>query len=121
MSVEIKESKIKIEGLFKGFTIAANGLATIKFKAPYTEAQNYVQLIGVQDEDVILIAKESEAEKFQKIGVVRLKEIRIKGEDGAEFTFRGENMNIPLFNSFLDKTIIFKVKTRRESLGGEDE
>ena len=101
---------IKLEGTFKGFNIASSGMATIRFKAPYSEIATYVSLIGVQEKEVTLAAKESENDKFQKIGEVKLKEIKFKGEDGADFIFKGESMAIPTFNSFLDKTVIFAIK-----------
>lgn len=107
---------IKLEGTFKGFNIASSGMATIRFKAPYSEIATYVSLIGVQEKEVILAAKENENDKFQKIGEVKLKEIRFKGEDGAEFIFKGESMAIPTFNSFLDKTVIFAVKCEEDGV-----
>ena len=105
---------IKLEGTFKGFNIASSGMATIRFKAPYSEIATYVSLIGVQEKEVTLAAKESENDKFQKIGEVKLKEIKFKGEDGAEFIFKGESMAIPTFDSFLDKTVIFAIKCEED-------
>lgn len=105
---------IKIEGTFKGFSIASSGLATIRFKAPYSEIATYVTLIGLQDKEVALAAKEAGNDKFQKIGEVKLKEIKFKGEDGADFIFKGESMIIPTFDSFLDKTVTFAIKSREE-------
>ena len=105
---------IKLEGTFKGFSIASSGMATIRFKAPYSEIATYVSLIGVQEKEVTLAAKESENDKFQKIGEVKLKEIKFKGEDGAEFIFKGESMAIPTFDSFLDKTVIFAIKCEED-------
>jgi|GEM_PF-5104569 hypothetical protein len=105
---------IKLEGTFKGFSIASSGMATIRFKAPYSEIATYVSLIGVQEKEVTLAAKENENDKFQKIGEVKLKEIKFKGEDGAEFIFKGESMAIPTFNSFLDKTVIFAIKCEED-------
>lgn len=105
---------IKLEGTFKGFSIASSGMATIRFKAPYSEIATYVSLIGVQEKEVTLAAKENENDKFQKIGEVKLKEIKFKGEDGAEFIFKGESMAIPTFNSFLDKTVFFAIKCEED-------
>jgi hypothetical protein len=105
---------IRLEGTFKGFSIASSGLATIRFKAPYSEIATYVNLIGMQDKEVTLAAKENDSDKFQKIGDVKLKEIKFKGEDGADFIFKGESMAIPTFNSFLDKTVIFAVKCEED-------
>jgi hypothetical protein len=105
---------IKLEGTFKGFSIASSGMATIRFKAPYSEIATYVSLIGVQEKEVMLAVKENENDKFQKIGEVKLKEIKFKGEDGAEFIFKGESMAIPTFNSFLDKTVIFAIKCEED-------
>jgi len=106
-------AKIKIhrvEGTFKGFNIASSGLATIKFRAPYSEIATYLNLIGLQDRDLILAVRESNDSKFQKVGIVRLKEIKFKGDDGADFIFKGEKMEIPTFDSFLDKVVVFAVK-----------
>jgi hypothetical protein len=105
---------IKVEGTFKGFSITSSGLATIRFKAPYSEIATYVTLIGLQDKEVGLAAKENANDKFQKIGEVKLKEIKFKGEDGADFIFKGESMTIPTFDSFLDKTVTFAIKSREE-------
>ena len=105
---------LKVESTFKGFNIAGSGLATIRFRAPYSEIATYLNLIGLQDQDVVLAVKENDDAKFQKIGNVRLKEIKFKGEDGADFVFKGESMNVPTFNSFLDKVVTFAVKPTKE-------
>jgi len=105
---------LKVDSTFKGFTIASSGLATIRFKAPYSEISAYIRLIGLQDQEVTLAVKEDANEKFQKVGDVRLKEIKFKGEDGADFVFKGESMTIPTFNSFLDKMVTFAVKSTKE-------
>lgn len=107
---------IKVEGTFKGFSIASSGLATIRFKAPYSEIATYVNLIGLQDKEVTLAVKENEDDKFQKVGDVKLKEIKFKGEDGADFIFKGESMIVPTFNSFLDKTVTFAIKTEEDGV-----
>lgn len=107
---------IKLEGTFKGFSIASSGMATIRFKAPYSEIATYVSLIGMQEKEVTLAVKENENDKFQKIGEVKLKEIKFKGEDGADFIFKGESMEIPTFNSFLDKTVIFAIKCEEDGV-----
>lgn len=106
---------LRVEGTFKGFNIASSGLATIKFRASFQEITSYLNLIGLQDQDLMLVVKEDDADsKFQKVGVVRLKEIKFKGEDGADFVFKGESMSVPTFNSFLDKTVVFAVKPIKE-------
>lgn len=105
---------LKVESTFKGFTIASSGLATIRFRAPYSEIATYINLIGLQDQEVILAVREDEDSKFQKIGDVRLKEIKFKGEDGADFMFKGESMVVPTFNSFLDKVVTFAVRPAKE-------
>ena len=105
---------IKLEGTFKGFSIAGSGMSTIRFKAPYSEIATYVSLVGMQEKEVTLAMKENENDKFQKIGEVKLKEIKFKGEDGADFIFKGESMAIPTFNSFLDKTVTFAIKCEED-------
>ena len=105
---------LKVESTFKGFTIASSGLATIRFRAPYSEIAAYINLIGLQDQEVILAVREDEDGKFQKVGAVHLKEIKFKGEDGADFVFKGESMIVPTFNSFLDKVVTFAVKPTKE-------
>lgn len=107
---------LKVEGTFKGFSISSAGLATIRFGAPYSQISNYVSLIGLQDQNLTLAVKESEQEKFQKVGNVRLKEIKFKGEDGADFVFKGESMVVPTFNSFLEKTVVFAIKSEEQDV-----
>lgn len=108
---------IKVEGTFKHFSIASSGVATIKFRAPFSEVARYLNLVGLQDQDLKLMVKENVTGQTQKVGVVRLKQINFKGEEGAEFIFKGESLAIPTFDSFLDKTVTFAVKPANEDDG----
>jgi len=114
-----KESVLKVEGLFKGCNIAASGVASIKFRSAFAEITNYVNLVGMQDEDLILAVKDEIDGPFKKVGIMRLKSINFKGADGADFTFKGERIDLPNINSFLDKTVVFAVKYRKRKEGGE--
>ncbi len=105
-----KKNVLKVEGLFKGCSIAANGIATIRFRAAFSEIVDYVNLIGLQDQDVALAVKDSPESKFEKVGIMRLKSINFKGSDGADFAFKGENIETPNFNSFLGTNVVFAVK-----------
>lgn len=105
----MEKKKIRVRGLFRGCTINSTGIAMVKFVSPYEEISNYIKLIALQDYPMKLMSKGVDDEKFKLIGMMRLKDIVLKGIDGAQFVFKGDGIELPNINSFLDHEVYFAV------------
>ena len=100
MNVKVKEI-VK----YNGHSLSANGSVNLSFKAMYGELTNTIKLMQMLNNDVIIQAKVGKNKL--KLGMFRIKDIRIGGDGGSTIKFNGlsdyvemDNLNeLPLRDS----------------------
>lgn len=85
MNVKVKEI-VK----YGGHNLSANGSVNLTFKASYSELTNTIQLMQMLNNDVNIKAK-IPGEKAMKLGMFRIKEIKVEGDGESIIKFNSLN------------------------------
>lgn len=85
MNVKVKEI-VK----YGGHNLSANGSVNLTFKASYSELTNTIQLMQMLNNDVNIKAK-IPGEKAMKLGMFRIKEIKVEGDGESVIKFNSLN------------------------------
>lgn len=85
MNVKVKEI-VK----YGGHNLSANGSVNLTFKASYSELTNTIQLMQMLNNDVNIKAKVP-GEKAMKLGMFRIKEIKVEGDGESVIKFNSLN------------------------------
>ena len=85
MNVKVKEI-VK----YGGHNLSANGSVNLTFKASYSELTNTIQLMQMLNNDVNIKAKVP-GEKAMKLGMFRIKEIKVEGDGESIIKFNSLN------------------------------
>lgn len=111
-----KKSVLKVACTYNGYSVARSGVTTVRFKAPYGEIASYVQLLQMIGLDTKFYVKNDES-KFNRVGVVRLKNLNINKEGDAVIVVYGESLDLDI-TSLIDRVIKIGFELPNE-LGGE--
>lgn len=98
-------AKVKEIVKYNGHSLSANGSVNLSFKAMYGELTNTIKLMQMLNNDVIIQAKVGKNKL--KLGMFRIKDIRIGGDGESTIKFNGlsdyvemDNLNeLPLRDS----------------------
>ena len=85
MNVKVKEI-VK----YGGHNLSANGSVNLTFKASYSELTNTIQLMQMLNNDVNIKAK-IPGEKAMKLGMFRIKEMKVEGDGESIIKFNSLN------------------------------
>lgn len=85
MNVKVKEI-VK----YGGHNLSANGSVNLTLKASYSELTNTIQLMQMLNNDVNIKAK-IPGEKAMKLGMFRIKEIKVEGDGESVIKFNSLN------------------------------
>lgn len=89
--------KVKQIVSYGGHSLSANGSVNLTLKAMYSELTNSIQLMQMLNNDVIVKAKAA-GEKPKKLGIFRIKEIKIDGDGESIIKFNGLSDYIEMDN-----------------------
>lgn len=82
--------KVKEVVKYGGHNLSANGSVNLTLKASYSELTNTIQLMQMLNNDVNIKAK-IPGEKAMKLGMFRIKEIKIEGDGESIIKFNSLN------------------------------
>jgi hypothetical protein len=110
--------KAKVQTICKygGHSITNNGSVNLTMKARYDELSQYIQLIQMLNNDVSIVVKH-ENDKAFKLGVFRIKEIKVDhdGEGILKFNSQSDFVEVDNLNLLVgEKDALFKVKYESE-------
>ena len=98
------KSILNVECTYNGLSVARSGVTTIRFKAPFGEIVNYVNILGLIGLET-QFAIRNDDNKFKKVGIVRIKSLNINKEGEANIQVYGENLDLPDISSMMEKVI----------------
>lgn len=98
--------KVKQIVSYGGHSLSANGSVNLTFKAMYSELTNSIKLMQMLNNDISIKAKVL-GEKPKKLGMFRIKEVKVEGDGESVIKFNGlsdyvemDNLNsLPLRDS----------------------
>ena len=93
----MKEIKVKEVVKYGGHSLSANGSVNFTLKAKYSELPNSIMLMQMLNNDVNIKAK-IPGSKPIKLGIFRIKEIKIDGDGESIIKFNGLNDYIEMDN-----------------------
>lgn len=119
------EAKVKVVASYAGHSLRQNGNVDFTLKCQYSELTNYIQLIQMLNNDVNITAK-MPSEKPLKLGMFRIKEIKIDGDGEGVIKFNSLNdfVEVNNLNKIVTKElfqVMFKSEIEEESEDVEDE
>lgn len=82
--------KVKEVVKYGGHNLSANGSVNLTLKASYSELTNTIQLMQMLNNDVNIKAK-IPGEKAMKLGMFRIKEIKVEGDGESIIKFNSLN------------------------------
>lgn len=102
---------ISIIGTFDNANTNSKGIAVMKFKFPFSEVANFVQLVTVVGKPLKGMVYTAEGDKM-KLGSVMFKQLSIDRDGEAKFTIEGECNTIDLAKVYhlIDKVVTLKLK-----------
>ena len=119
------ETKVKVVASYAGHSLRQNGNVDFTLKCQYSELTNYIQLIQMLNNDVNITVK-MPSEKPLKLGMFRIKEIKIDGDGEGVIKFNSLNdfVEVNNLNKIVTKElfqVMFKSEIEEESEDVEDE
>lgn len=78
--------KVKAVGKYDGHSIKANKTVDLKLKFAYDELVNYIQLIQLLNENIIIKVKQS-GRKSMNLGTFMVKQIKVDNDGEGKLTF----------------------------------
>lgn len=119
------EVKVKVVASYAGHSLRQNGNVDFTLKCQYSELTNYIQLIQMLNNDVNITVK-MPSEKPLKLGMFRIKEIKIDGDGEGVIKFNSLNdfVEVNNLNKIVTKElfqVMFKSEIEEESEDVEDE
>lgn len=119
------EAKVKVVASYAGHSLRQNGNVDFTLKCKYSELTNYIQLIQMLNNDVNITVK-MPSEKPLKLGMFRIKEIKIDGDGEGVIKFNSLNdfVEVNNLNKIVTKElfqVMFKSEIEEESEDVEDE
>ena len=119
------EAKVKVVASYAGHSLRQNGNVDFTLKCQYSELTNYIQLIQMLNNDVNITVK-MPSEKPLKLGMFRIKEIKIDGDGEGVIKFNSLNdfVEVNNLNKIVTKElfqVMFKSEIEEESEDVEDE
>lgn len=121
--------QIKVKEVVKygGHSLSANGSVNFTLKAGYSELPNTIKLMQMLNNDVSIKSK-IPGSKVLKLGVFRIKDIRIDGDGESTIKFNGlndfiemDNLNVLPLNTDDNKEFAVLMETDTEEEGDEDD
>lgn len=88
--------KVKEVVKYNGHSLSANGSVNLAFKAMYGELTNTIKTMQMLNNDVTIKAKVGN--KALKLGMFRIKDIRIGGDGESTIKFNGLNDYVEMDN-----------------------
>lgn len=88
--------KVKEVVKYNGHSLSANGSVNLAFKAMYGELTNTIKTMQMLNNDVTIKAKVGN--KTLKLGMFRIKDIRIGGDGESTIKFNGLNDYVEMDN-----------------------
>lgn len=117
--VEMVEAKVKTVARYAGHSLNQNGSVNLTFKCEYSELPEYIQVIQMLNNDVNIAVKLA-GEKPLKLGMFRVREIKVAGDGEGTLKFNSTNDFVEVNN--LNKIvvqdpfqIVFKAKIELEN------
>ena len=108
------EVKVGMVGTYNGHSLKQSGSVDLTFKCPYSELTEYIKSIQMLNNDVSIMVKLA-GEKPLKLGMFRIKEIRVDGDGEGTLKFNSINDYVEVNN--LNKIITkepFKIRLRSD-------
>ena len=84
------EVKVSTVGTYNGHSLKQNGSVDLTFKCAYSELPEYIKTIQMLNNDVVVMVK-LPSEKPLKLGMFRIKDIRIDGDGEGTIKFNSTN------------------------------
>lgn len=97
------EAKVKTVARYAGHSLNQNGSVNLTFKCDYSELTEYIQLIQMLNNDVNIGVRIA-GEKPLKLGMFRIKEIKIDGDGEGTLKFNSTNDFVEVNN--LNKIVV---------------
>lgn len=108
-----------IIGTFDNANTNSKGIAVMKFKFPFSEVANYIQLVTMVGKPLKGLVYTAEGDKM-KLNSVMFKQLSVDRDGEAKFTLEGECNTIDLAKVYqlIDKVVTLKIKC--EEVGEEE-